>query len=304
VKTTYIYTLAHPETGVIRYISKTDNLGTRLVAHLREKNKTAKCCWVQSLIKKGLHPIMELLDEVPHEDWMFWEVYWIAQFKAWGYELYNGDNGGLGSHRLPASVRKKIADTIRGREVAKLFIPCHQYDLQGNYLKTYPSAKSVAKEMGLTPGNLSRASRRGTAFGGYLWRKGKVKPENVPGLYAEDGKRIMPESERKKRSDSGKRRNWKPVMTQAGRDKLRVLYTGKAPANKGVSPTAEQYAKSCAAREKTKKSVAQHNLLTGELIRNWPSIKEAAEGTGATRAGILNVIKGKSRHAAGYVWVR
>jgi len=36
------------------------------------------------------------LDEVPEDEWKFWEIYWISQVKQWGFDLTNGNNGGGG----------------------------------------------------------------------------------------------------------------------------------------------------------------------------------------------------------------
>ena len=48
-------------------------------------------------IKKGLKPIIKVIDVVPINDWVFWETYWIAQFKSWGFKLINYTNGGDGA---------------------------------------------------------------------------------------------------------------------------------------------------------------------------------------------------------------
>lgn len=42
----------------------------------------------------GLKPIIEIIDEVPVSEWEFWEIYWISQFKTWGFDLTNGTEGG------------------------------------------------------------------------------------------------------------------------------------------------------------------------------------------------------------------
>ena len=96
---TFIYTLCDPNTNEIRYIGKTNNLDYRLRKHINEsKNKrTHKERWVDSLIIKGLLPIIEILDIVDEIEWCFYETYWISQFKTWGFNLTNGTSGGEGS---------------------------------------------------------------------------------------------------------------------------------------------------------------------------------------------------------------
>ena len=74
---------------------------------------------------------MEIIDEVPEEEWEFWEQYWISQFKCWGFNLTNLTLGGydnsyrrsditknkmrtskLGT-KLPDDQKKKISDSIK-----------------------------------------------------------------------------------------------------------------------------------------------------------------------------------------------
>ena len=96
---TFIYTLSDPKTNEIRYIGKTNDLDYRLKKHINEsKNKrTHKEKWIDSIILKGLSPIIEILDIVDETEWCFYETYWISQFKTWGFNLTNGTSGGEGS---------------------------------------------------------------------------------------------------------------------------------------------------------------------------------------------------------------
>jgi hypothetical protein len=47
--------------------------------------------------KFGANIIMETIDEVDTSNWIFWERYWISQFKTWGFNLVNKNDGGGGS---------------------------------------------------------------------------------------------------------------------------------------------------------------------------------------------------------------
>jgi len=96
METTFIYTLNDPETNEVRYVGKSDNPKKRLYMHLWRESKTHKSSWIKSLKNKGLTPLIEVLDEVPLDDWRFWEMYWIAQLKVWGCDLVNHTEGGEG----------------------------------------------------------------------------------------------------------------------------------------------------------------------------------------------------------------
>lgn len=98
MQTTNIYILIDPDTHQVRYVGKANNISQRYRAHLNKarKHQIHKLNWIKSLKEKGLKPIIEIIDIVPIDDWIFWETYWIAQFKAWGFKLINYTNGGDG----------------------------------------------------------------------------------------------------------------------------------------------------------------------------------------------------------------
>lgn len=96
MKTTFIYTISD-ELGTIRYIGKSNNPKNRLYSHLQEKANLHKYNWLRLIVKRGFFPIVEIIDEVPVENWEIYEIYWISQFKAWGFNLLNLTEGGEGS---------------------------------------------------------------------------------------------------------------------------------------------------------------------------------------------------------------
>lgn len=94
-----IYTLSDPRTNNIRYIGKTNNLIKRFNKHINESKlstKSYKKSWINQLLKLNLKPIIEVIDIVPVNEWVFWETYWISQFRTWGFNLVNNTNGGEG----------------------------------------------------------------------------------------------------------------------------------------------------------------------------------------------------------------
>lgn len=95
---TTIYTLAHPLTGEIRYIGKTvQKLKYRLTQHLTEKSNHKRANWIKSLKKQNLKPMIESLEECSWEESSTREIYWISQFKTWGFRLTNLTEGGDGN---------------------------------------------------------------------------------------------------------------------------------------------------------------------------------------------------------------
>ena len=60
-----------------------------------------------------------LLDEVEENNWEFWERYWIQQFKQWGFNLSNKNNGGGGPLTHSENVVKKIMKDKNFIEIGK-----------------------------------------------------------------------------------------------------------------------------------------------------------------------------------------
>lgn len=100
MKTVFIYSISTIEDpDNVRYIGKSNNLNDRLNRHLQPyylKEDTYKTRWLKKEIINGNTPIISIVDVVPESEWSFWETYWIAQFKVWGFKLTNTTIGGDG----------------------------------------------------------------------------------------------------------------------------------------------------------------------------------------------------------------
>jgi hypothetical protein len=89
-ETTYIYYL-HKGDNIPFYVGKSINV--KLHRSYQHKKRFGK------------DTIIEILDEVDTKNWKFWECYWIEQFKQWGFNLLNKNNGGNGCTTLPEKSR-------------------------------------------------------------------------------------------------------------------------------------------------------------------------------------------------------
>jgi group I intron endonuclease len=110
---TYIYTLS--DETKIRYIGKTKSINKRYSEHINQsKNKkTYKEKWINNTLLNGGKIIIEILDVCDDEVANDSEMYWISQFKMWGFKLVNltngGDGGSLkGRKRTPMSDETKL----------------------------------------------------------------------------------------------------------------------------------------------------------------------------------------------------
>lgn len=97
--TVFIYALNCPVTGRTRYVGKANDPFSRYEKHLdnNKSERTHKASWIRSLFKIGRSPILEVLDEVPESEWQFWECEWIRLYRALGFDLTNGTDGGDGA---------------------------------------------------------------------------------------------------------------------------------------------------------------------------------------------------------------
>lgn len=164
----YIYGLYDPRTKLtsdtIRYVGKTKmTLKERLQAHIDNAKKlTGKksyhsVYWINSLLKNNIKPEIFLIEECNDENWQDREKYWISYYP----NLTNYDEGG-GSCTF---FKKEI----------------HQYDLNGNYLKSFESIQYASECTGIHRQIISNAAIKSPQnIGGfYLWSFNKnyfIKP--------------------------------------------------------------------------------------------------------------------------------
>ena len=116
---TNIYALR--ENGFVQYVGKTiHSLEWRLSGHLREAVRgvrTHKCCWIRSMLNRGLLPSISLIEAVEGNG-NTEERRWIKYFRDHGVVLVNGTEGGEGGRVLPY-VRQKISQTLMGHSTYK-----------------------------------------------------------------------------------------------------------------------------------------------------------------------------------------
>jgi hypothetical protein len=111
----FIYTLNDPETGEIRYIGQTVNsVHRRLTKHISDSKRlnTHVNCWIKSLIKKGIKPVIQELDSCLIEELDQTEIYWISQFKNWGFNLVNLTEGGSRNKVFSKDVTNRISKSL------------------------------------------------------------------------------------------------------------------------------------------------------------------------------------------------
>lgn len=168
MKNVYIYALIDPRDNQVRYIGKANNPEDRYKNHFnsaRDKN-THKRNWINNVRKDGLRPELLILDEVPIDNWQYWERFYISLYKTFGFILLNYTTGGDGAtfgnsgswkkgnvpHNkgVPCKeeTKQKIKDTLTGTSNVASYKPVIQYDLQYNEIKRYKCVKDAVDESG------------------------------------------------------------------------------------------------------------------------------------------------------------
>lgn len=96
--TVYVYSLSDPQTGEVRYLGKTNDLGRRMCQHRLPSSNGHKWHWIQSVLARGLDPVLTVLEEwSTHAEACAAEVRLIAHYRALGAPLTNLTDGGDGA---------------------------------------------------------------------------------------------------------------------------------------------------------------------------------------------------------------
>jgi group I intron endonuclease len=120
-----VYALVDPRNGEIRYVGKSSNGLKRPKAHFypssREKLKLPVYHWINKLIKLGMTPTIEILEEsqacaLPHV-----KMYYINLCKKEGNRLLNMTDGGEGTtgRKVSEKTKNKLSLLYKGRKLTE-----------------------------------------------------------------------------------------------------------------------------------------------------------------------------------------
>lgn len=125
-ETTFIYALADPTTGEVRYVGKSNNPRRRYSSHTTSfRYQVHKTNWIKKLREQELKPTLLVLEEVPLSLWQERERFWIAYYREHGANLINETEGGGGFTTLTPEHREKVRIAMTGR----IFTPEHRANL-------------------------------------------------------------------------------------------------------------------------------------------------------------------------------
>lgn len=161
----YIYELVDPITNEPRYIGHTINTYNRLHSHLTKskKGKSYKDIWIRKLLKQGITPILNIIDEV-ESDVYFWEKFYIWLYKSWGMRLTNTALIIIGGGDTFTADFKKEARRLRMHEIMKSRYsdPVERVKLSQKCKKTWTDPALIEKAItyGKKSAELHRETKR------------------------------------------------------------------------------------------------------------------------------------------------
>jgi hypothetical protein len=133
-KITYIYFL-HKGDNIPFYIGKSVNPSL----HRSYQHK----------YKYGKDTILEVIDEVSTDEWIFWESFWINQMKQWGFSLLNLNNGGGGSINLSEEIKKSKSTKMKKLwECGNFKRKSHKKIIDNQTGIIYNTIKDLLRELG------------------------------------------------------------------------------------------------------------------------------------------------------------
>jgi len=206
--------------------------------------------------------------------------------------------------KLPAS-QINYTPNVQGREVI-------QYSLEGKKLTVYPTIAEAAKALGLIASNISFALNNPTrTAGGYVWRtKGNIYRGALAKNPAANSARMVTQY-----NMEGEKINVYPSMREAskatGASAIYAVVSGKLKSTGGYIwqygdgpkriDIKSHFASTLEYRATISKAVAKYSI-EGELLKEYPSIREAARAEGINTTSIASAVNGKSKSAGGYLW--
>ncbi len=193
--TTFIYALLDPRTKAIRYVGKADDPQKRLGDHLRQCKcgESYRAHWLRQLLRNGLKPLLEVVDEVAQAEWAAVECAYVTFYKEQGCELVNATPGGDGTgagelHPLfgrprPPEVRAKLSAANKGKRAGPFSVERRANMSAALKGKSYPAKRACLQK--LHAANRGRKASRDAVARRVASRRGyKHSPETITKMRA------------------------------------------------------------------------------------------------------------------------
>lgn len=263
-----------------------------------------------------IYTIIDKINSIISEDWKPLESYWIEQFKHWGFNVLNKNNGGGGAEFYSQETKDKISKALKGKNRPVSF---------GEKMKT----SMVGKNLGKSHSKETKQKMRETKLGKPNPSKGikrksltEEQKENLRVPKKNKIKYSQPKSQAWKDSVKGKPKKYPESRNQNISKSLtghkqtkehiekRVEKLKGKPNIKNKKPKPQDFGGKISKILKGKshpnscKPINQYNL-NKDLIQTFNSITEACDIIFNDRSKNPNITKccqGKIKTAYGYIW--
>jgi hypothetical protein len=129
--------------------------------------------------------VLEVIDEVEENDWIFWEQWWIELFNSWNIILLNKNRGGGGPNQQTELAKNLIGNKQKGIKKPTVSSKLKgqkitwdlgtstavlQFDKQGNFIEEYKSMGEAYFKTGVPTSAICEVckEKRRSAHG-YIW---------------------------------------------------------------------------------------------------------------------------------------
>jgi len=129
--------------------------------------------------------VLEVIDEVEENDWIFWEQWWIELFNSWNIILINKNRGGGGPNQQTELAKNLIGNKQKGIKKPTVSSKLKgqkitwdlgtstavlQFDKQGNFIEEYKSMGEAYFKTGVPTSAICEVckEKRRSAHG-YIW---------------------------------------------------------------------------------------------------------------------------------------
>jgi hypothetical protein len=147
------------------------------------------------------HQIQFTVIDETDADWKSLESYWIEQFKHWGFNILNKNNGGGGPEYRTEDEKSRISKSKTGskhseytkqkmslsnskfkpdgfgvklrkpKSVTQNLKPVLQYNLEGDFIREWGSGKQAAADLKTSQSGISECCKgKYKSSGGFIWK--------------------------------------------------------------------------------------------------------------------------------------
>jgi hypothetical protein len=129
--------------------------------------------------------VLEVIDEVEENEWMFWEQWWIEVFNSWNITLLNKNKGGGGPNQQTQHSKKLIgnkqkgikkptvSNKLKGQKITwdlGTSTSVLQFDKQGNFIAEYKSMGEAYSKTGVPNSAICNVCKgKARSAHGYIW---------------------------------------------------------------------------------------------------------------------------------------